>query len=210
MKITTPSFVFAAGTALQDRILPHHRDASVLNVNPTQTNKIGIKVYECVFGWILSILGIAVTLQDAYGRIFYANRNSMIGWANTNGAAEGFTWRNMEALLQNVVSRQQPVYDNEQLSREVVRLHEEVDRFAQKIHSHIHVKEEEPNLDSPRDDLCAICIEPVKNPIILKCGHAFDIECINEWFNTGATTCPIERQEVGVELIKKSMMLQKK
>jgi len=41
-------------------------------------------------------------------------------------------------------------------------------------------------------DMCSICQEKMKNPIILQCKHIFCEECVSEWFER-EKTCPLCR-----------------
>lgn len=112
MEINTPSFAFLHATYYSDRIVPTLKDGKPLDVKPTPSQKIGIKVYTCVLGWILSLFGVAVTLRDAHNRIYFVNKKSLIGWATANGSNQTNTWRELDQLLHYIHRPQQDPIDN--------------------------------------------------------------------------------------------------
>jgi hypothetical protein len=44
---------------------------------------------------------------------------------------------------------------------------------------------------------CGICLEKIRNKIILCCNHAFCLECIEVWVHYGAT-CPLCRHPITI------------
>lgn len=150
MKIDTPSFAFL-NVNYSDRIVPTLKDGSSLVAKMTPSQKIGIKVYGCVIGWILSIFGVAVCLRDAHNRIYFANKNSLIGWSNANGANQTLTWRDLETLLQNVYR-------------------------AQKANEALRISSK----DAHTEKECGLCYLERKF-VVLQCNHVYCAPCLKEW-----------------------------
>ena len=47
-----------------------------------------------------------------------------------------------------------------------------------------------------KDDECAICQEPYRDPTRLRCAHVFCEGCVAEWFDRDERTCPLCRAVV--------------
>lgn len=44
-----------------------------------------------------------------------------------------------------------------------------------------------------QSDECSVCLETLRAPKRLKCGHAFHLRCLRKWFGMGEVTCPMCR-----------------
>lgn len=51
------------------------------------------------------------------------------------------------------------------------------------------------------DSTCSLCLEPLSNPVRLSCGHIFDFNCINDWFQK-SPTCPLDRTVVDMKNVE--------
>ena len=54
---------------------------------------------------------------------------------------------------------------------------------------------ESVSLQSLRDSTCSVCMDELKCPIKLSCGHVFCEACIAQWFEK-EDTCPLCRKAV--------------
>ena len=58
--------------------------------------------------------------------------------------------------------------------------------------------------DSVGDDLiCTICTDVVNDPMQTPCDHLFCKECINKWLNGGQRTCPVDREQLSLDKLKR-------
>ena len=57
--------------------------------------------------------------------------------------------------------------------------------------------------EEEEEEVCAICLDEILAPTVLRCGHRFHRDCICRWFNTPRRTCPVCRRRYTLQDINR-------